>query len=66
MKSSIGKKIKKEREKVKMTQSELAATADVSRALICQLEKGLRNDVKVTTLTKIAKALNCELNDLIN
>lgn len=50
--------ISKFRKRAKMTQTELAEKANVSRATISGLESGRVKSVSMATLEKIADALN--------
>lgn len=40
-----------------MTQAELSEKSGVSIAIICYLETGVRNDVKLSTMRRISNAL---------
>lgn len=57
--------IREKRVSLKMTQEELAEKAGVARQTIINLENGLRADVKVLTLIKIAKALDCKVEEIL-
>lgn len=57
----MGYKIKEFREKIGMTQSELAEKSGVSRVTINQIENGKRMNVKSDTLVKIANALETKV-----
>ncbi len=57
--------IRDKRVSLKMTQEELAEKAGVARQTIINLENGLRADVKVLTLIKIAKALDCKVEEIL-
>ena len=48
------------RERRNLTQVELAKTADVSQSTIAQIESG-RKDPSLSTLIKLAKALDCHI-----
>ena len=54
----MGYKIKEVREEKRMTQEELAEKSGVSRSTIVALEKGTMNDVKMSTLQKLASAMD--------
>ena len=58
-------KIREEREKANLTQERLSALSGVSRSLINQLETGKISSTTTDTLKKLAKALNCEVGDLV-
>ena len=47
-----------------MTQEQLALEAGVSRAMIAAIEVGHKQG-SVTTLKKLTKALNCDINNLV-
>lgn len=53
-------RIRERREKLNMTQAELAKKADVTRQTISALESGKKVDMKVSTLKAIADALKCK------
>lgn len=57
-------KIKQIREGLSLTQEELASRARVNRCYISELENGRRNPT-LKTLKKLAKALNCNVGDLV-
>lgn len=58
-------RIKELREHVGMNQTELAKCADVTRVTIWGLESGEWKDAKAETLMRIANALGCTIDDLI-
>ena len=58
-------KVKEIREKLKMTQAELAKRADVSRQKLIDLESGKEVNTTVATLQRLADVLNCKVQDLI-
>ena len=58
-------KVKELREKLKMTQTELAKRADVSRQKLVDLESGKEVNTTVATLQRLADVLNCKVQDLI-
>jgi len=51
------------RKKIGMTQAELAEKCQTTQQTIAKIEKGVV-DPKISTLQKIADALNCELQEL--
>ena len=57
--------IRKLREKQELSQEKLARLADVSNNTIVNIEAGKQKNPTIDTLTKIAKALGVEINDLI-
>jgi DNA-binding XRE family transcriptional regulator len=59
-------KIKREREKLGLSQEKLARLADVSNNTIINIEAGKQDNPTIETLVKIAKALNVGIDDLIN
>lgn len=60
----MGFKIKEVRNKIGMTQAELAEDSDVSRATIAGLESGALTTTSTKTLVKLAKALNCSVENI--
>ncbi|MCA1675710.1 MAG: helix-turn-helix domain-containing protein, partial [Actinobacteria bacterium] len=60
---AIGERIRLLR-KGRMTQTDLAAAADVSPDVIRKLEQGQRNSASIASLHRIARALDVDLGDL--
>lgn len=60
---TLGKKLKRARSQVDMTQEDLADKVGLSRAYIGFIEQG-RNVPSIETLQKIANALKVKLSDL--
>jgi transcriptional regulator with XRE-family HTH domain len=60
----IAMQIKALRDLQKITQKELAARAGISRGYLARLETG-RHDPTITTLEKLAKALNVPVGRLL-
>lgn len=58
-------KVKELREKLQMTQTELAKKANVSRQKLIDLESGRDVNTTVATLQRLADVLNCKVQDLI-
>ena len=48
-----------------ITQDQLSELSGVGRTTIIQLESGEREDTSVSTLLKLAEALECSVSDLI-
>ena len=59
---SIGEQIAELRHKAKMSQMELARKVHTSRTAIARYESGEYDRYNLSTLTRIAKALNSRLN----
>lgn len=57
-------KIREMRKKKKMSQEQLCKKAKISRAIISDLETGKRTVTSTKTLYKIAKALECSVEDI--
>ncbi|WP_406313336.1 helix-turn-helix domain-containing protein [Streptosporangium sp. NBC_01639] len=62
--SSIGNQLKRIREDQDLTQEELAERAGLSRDIIAKLEQGRRKSARLTTLIKLANALDVDLSKL--
>ena len=62
---SIGNKIKELRNKVSLTQTELAERCDLTKGYISQIENDLTSP-SITTLTDILTALGTTLSDFFN
>lgn len=57
-------KIKEQRDKLRMSQAELAEQSRVSRTIISGLESGSIKVTTTETLLKIAKVLKCNVADI--
>lgn len=62
---TIGENIKRLREGALMTQEELAQRVDVSRPMICQIERGTKTP-SLPLSVRLAAELNCTLDDLVD
>jgi putative transcriptional regulator len=60
---NLSSKLKMKRTQQGLTQLELAKKIGVSESYICQIENGKMISIK--KLDKLAKALGCELKDLL-
>lgn len=58
----IGEKVKTIREKKKLSLRQLATIANINHAYLSRVENGKVNP-SIETLSKIAKALNCDVAD---
>ena len=63
--SNISDNIKKYRNKAGISQDRLSKLADVTYNTIIKIESGANINPTIDTLTKIAKALNVSVDDLI-
>ena len=63
IKSKVGKQIREIREKVEMSQKDLAYSADLDRSYIASVESGQRN-ISIVNLEKIANSLGVSLSEL--
>ena len=61
----IGHRIKQLREKIGMSQKDLAFESDLDRSYIASVENGQRN-ISIVNITKIATALKVSLKDFFN
>lgn len=48
-----------------VTQAELSEKSGVSVSTITDIERGARDNIEITTLMRLAKALDCDLDDLV-
>lgn len=62
--SEMGRRLKERRQEARLSQSELAESAGLSRITIVNIEGG-QNPVKLSTLWTLANNLNVPLKDLI-
>lgn len=58
--------IKNKRKEKGMTQDELSKKSGIGRVTISRLESGTLTETNVGTLTRIASALDCEMNELMS
>lgn len=56
--------LKEKREKLKMTQEELAKKSNVSRQTISQIENKQLENIESKTMLKLAIACNCDVGDI--
>ena len=61
----IGKRVLALRKTTSMTQDQLADTAQVPQGNISRLERGDVEDVHVSTLLRLARALGATIDDLL-
>ncbi|AEA33798.1 helix-turn-helix domain-containing protein [Hippea maritima] len=64
--NKLGKKIKKLRTGLGLSQDELARKADVPYTTLTKIETGVIKKPSVYVVAKIAKALNITIEELIN
>ena len=62
--TTIGDRLRRARREQGMTQEELAERSGLSRELIAKIEQGRRQSVRLTTLTRLAQALDLPLSEL--
>ncbi|MBN1618399.1 helix-turn-helix transcriptional regulator [Candidatus Dojkabacteria bacterium] len=65
-KSPIAKNIKRARKKLELTQEQLAVKAGIPYATLSKIESGQVTNPTVSTLKKIADALNISMDDILN
>ncbi|MEV4173961.1 helix-turn-helix transcriptional regulator [Nonomuraea sp. NPDC049709] len=63
--STIGARLRAARKSRGLTQEELAEAADLSRDLIAKLEQDQRKSARLTSLVKLANALDVDLSTLV-
>lgn len=66
MENSLGKKIKKLRTELKLSQDELARKADVPYTTLTKIETSVIKKPSVFVVAKIAGALDISLDELMN
>lgn len=64
IKSKVGKRIREIREKVEMSQKDLAYSSNLDRSYIASVESGQRN-ISIVNLEKIANSLGVSLSELL-
>lgn len=65
--SLFARNIKYNRERLNMTQEELAEKSDISVSYIKQIERGKDyKNISLTIMLKLSKALNTSIRDLFN
>ena len=65
VKTKVGKRIKELRNKLGISQEELAFRSEIHRTYIASLEVGKRN-VSIETLEKVVNALEVSLSEFFN
>lgn len=65
IKIAVGKRIKELRNKLGISQEELADIAELDRTYITSVECGKRN-ISIVNVEKLAKALNVSLSEFFN
>jgi len=63
--TAFGRRLTRLRERVYLTQEELAERAGLSLASVSAIEQGVRADPRLSTIIKLAAALNVPLGDLV-
>lgn len=63
--NSLGQKIKKLRTKLSLSQDDFARKADVPYTTLTKVETGVIKKPSVFVVSKIAKALNVDIEELI-
>jgi transcriptional regulator with XRE-family HTH domain len=66
MTETIGDRLRRIRRDVALTQEQLAASSGVSKDLIAMLEQNRRLSARITTLAKLANALDVEMSELLD
>lgn len=61
----VGKRVKELRNKLGISQEELADNCELDRTYITSVERGKRN-ISIVNIEKLAKALNVSLSDFFN
>ena len=62
IKQAVGKRVKELRNKIGISQEELADSAQLDRTYISSVERGKRN-ISIVNIEKLANALNVSLAD---
>ena len=57
--------IKRLRKRKGLTQEKLARTADIANNTLVKIEMGMAKEPTITTVTKIAEALNVSIDELV-
>jgi transcriptional regulator with XRE-family HTH domain len=61
----LAENIKKARKKKGLTQEKLARLADISNNTLVKIEMGMAKEPTITTIGKIADALNVSIDELV-
>ena len=62
----ISRNIELRRKKLKLSADRLSKLADISVSTLIKIRRKETNDLRVSTLIAIAKALECSIEDLVN
>jgi transcriptional regulator with XRE-family HTH domain len=65
MASPLGKTVRRLRRAAGLTQQGLANAAGLSLSIVVQIERGTNADPRLSTLRGLAKALGCDVADLL-
>ena len=65
IRKQVGKRIKERRNRLSISQDELANRAEIDRTYITSVENGHRN-ISICTLHKIVQQLDCTLHDFFD
>ena len=63
--AQFGRAVRGRRERLNVTQTELARLAGLNRSYLSELERGLVS-ISIERAEKLAHALNCKLRDLLD
>src|SRR6266516_7858160 len=66
MAETIGDRLRRIRRDAALTQEQLAASSGVSKDLVAMLEQNRRKSARITTLAKLANALDVEMSELLD
>jgi transcriptional regulator with XRE-family HTH domain len=62
---TLGERVRKRREKLGLSQRELARVSGISQPTISNIERGAQEEVTTAVLRPLARALNCSADYLI-
>lgn len=62
----MGEKIRNRRTELGMTQTELAEKVGISRVRLSDIERGVREVIKVSTLVAFSTVLNISIDELLS
>lgn len=61
----LAEQVRTRREKIGLSQRDLAIKIGVSREIMRRIENGTQNNPKLNTLKRLAKTFNCTIEELI-
>jgi transcriptional regulator with XRE-family HTH domain len=62
---SLGERVRRRREELRMSQQDLAASTGIQQTLISRIERGVNTNPHKDVLLRLARALRCSIDWLV-